>query len=91
VSADLRCRLLAKYATSYIFSYLFFVVETLVEVPFCPLCDSEVILEVPLEPASAGKSLEFSASSKQPRTEFSGVANQSTCVSVFSVTTSDNF
>ena len=45
--------------------------ETLVEVPFCPHCESEMILEVPSQPA--GKTLDSSASGKPPRT-----VNQST-------------
>jgi len=42
--------------------------ETLVEVPFCPVCESEVILEVPLEPGP-GKTLDSSGSGKSLRTE----------------------
>jgi len=56
------------------------IVETLVEVPFCPMCDSEVILEVPSE--LAGKMLELSASGKQPRIDSSSVVDQSMYASV---------
>ena len=54
---------------------VFVIAETLVEVPFCPVCDSEMVLEVPLEPA--GKTLELSASGKLSRTDSTAV-NHST-------------
>ena len=50
---------------------MFVIAETLVEVPFCPVCESEVVLEVPSEPVR--KTPDFLGSGKLPQNDFSSV------------------
>ena len=59
--------------------HLFVITETLVEVPFCPKCGSEMVLEVPSEPA--GRTQELSGLGGPPRVDSSTV-NQSLVTSI---------
>jgi len=59
---------------------LYISAETLVEVPYCPYCESEMVLEVPAEPVR--KTPEFLASGKLTANDSSS-ANQYVCLSAF--------